>query len=295
MFYNHNFTLDVFVKEYDRLKSKGSLLTNFLLNFHDLQKNIEKKECELISYDNSMFLFIPSYSFRELYYFSTSEECLQSDLYVLVKDNLNQGDNSGVKIRLVTKNENTEKKLSSLFDSLGFEKKGKILRLQSGIGKRKGISEYLDILKEMVSSLPDNLKHVGYAEPGDEEKIQMLLLTEFDPVIDSVPELDEIAEDIKKQFIIVVKDDLNNVIALRYFSVSLGVCSLIYEVTDKKYRKTCVFLQIYIFFIEEQKKANKEFKKIYGWRNELKCNLLKFSKSMDESPDGTVISIFYKE
>lgn len=49
MFYNHNFTLDVFVKEYDRLKSKDSLLTNFLLNFHDLQKNIEKKECELIS------------------------------------------------------------------------------------------------------------------------------------------------------------------------------------------------------------------------------------------------------
>ena len=242
-----------------------------------------------------MFLFIPSYSFRELYYFSTSEECLQSDLSVLVKDNLNQGDNSGVKIRLVTKNENTEKKLSSLFDSLGFEKKGKILRLQSGIGKRKGISKYLDILKEMISSLPDNLKHVGYAEPGDEEKIQMLLLTEFDPVIDSVPELDEIAENIKKQFIIVVKDDLNNVIALRYFSVSLGVCSLIYEATDKKYRKTCVFLQIDIFFIEEQKRANKEFKKIYGWRNELKCNLLKFSKSMDESPDGTVISIFYKE
>ena len=187
-----------------------------------------------------------------------------------------------------------EKKLADIFESHGFVKKGKILRLQSG---KKGISSILPILKEMVSTLPSDLKNVCYAEPGEEEKIQKLLLTEFDPVVDSVPEIEEIAEDIRKHFIIVVKDGNDNVIALRYFSESMdgAVCNLIYEVTDRIYRKTSVFLQIFIFFAEERKRIGKEYKKVYGWRNVHKNNLIKFSKSMDEFPDGTVISVFYKE
>ena len=287
----HNLSIDSFVESYDSLKSKGRLITNFLMNFNELKKALENKNCDLFISDNSLFLLISCYSFRELYYFSSSEESLELDLASLIKNNEIK---YGLKVRQVTRNEIVEKKIAYIFESHGFVKKGKILRLQSG---KKGISSILPILKEMVSTLPSDLKNVGYAEPGDEEKIQKLLLTEFDPVVDSVPEIDEIAENIRKQFIIVVKDENDNVIALRYFSESMGgaVCNLIYEVTDRIYRKTNVFLQIFIFFAEERKRIGKEYKKVYGWRNVHKNNLIKFSKSMDEFPDGTVISVFYKE
>lgn len=280
--------IDSFISIYDKLKQKGRVITNSFASVAELTKTFNSKDCFICSFDHSLFVVIPEYSHYELYYYSLGLEELSYDLNALKEE----FPNSSLKIKLVTRKPEIEQQMSDFFLKNDFEEKCRILRVCS---TSFGILEHIDVVNEIVNSTPKEYRHVRYAKDSEVMAVQELLLTEFDPVNDSVPDINEIRENIEKQQVIVVTDEQGKVLSLRYFTVENDICSFIFEVTHKDYRKYCLPFQIILFFAEENKRNGIKYKKFLGWRNAQKSNLVKFSKSMKDFPDGTVINVFFYE
>lgn len=279
--------LDQFVSSYDELKRQGSIVTNSFFNINILSKYFNEKDCIICNYAKSFYVLIPFYDYYEIQFYTLSLQNLEEDL-----NNLKQiYSQKLLKIRLITRDIDIEDEYHSLFEKNGFQRKGRLVRM---VIKSQGITKYTEVLRECIEEIPSQYRHVGYAEEKDANQVLDLLESEFDEVLDSLPEMDEILENIKNKQIIVVKDDNGRVLSARYFTIEGSTCNVIYDVTHKDFRKLSIFYQVIIFFVDEVRSHHLEFKRSFGWRNVKRTELLKFSKAMDEVPDGTVISVYIK-
>lgn len=276
-----------FISSYDSLKAQGQIITNSCFNTTTLSKFFNEKSCVIHNYAKSFFVLIPLYDYYEVLFYSISLRNLEEDLH-----NLKQFYSQKLfRLRIITRKLSVENAYHNIFEKIGFQRKGRLIRF---VSKSLGISKYTDALRDFIEKIPSQYRHVGYAEEKDAKQVLELLESGFDEVLDSLPELDDILDNIKKNQVIVVKDDNGLVLSLRYFTIEGSVCNVFYEITRHEFRKMGVFYLVILFFVDELHKKYPKLNKFLGWRNAERTELIKFSKSMGDIPDGTVISVYTK-
>ena len=195
---------------------------------------------------------------------------------------------SVVTVRTVTHRPEDAAIFSKIFSAASYEEKARIVRLTCG-----NPPDYLlKIIDEIIERIRPELKHAGLADEQEAEIIQRMLLSEFDPAVDDLPTLDEIRENIRRHCVFVGRTDDGKVTAVNYVTSENNCLNLVYEVTLPEFRKEGVYYLVKKFRNDYFKKNNQHFTKIYGWRNQTKSKLLRFSTQNGDREDGTVITVF---
>ena len=285
-----NLTIENFVSMYDDLKKRGALITNYYEDINYIRNLTLTNNCTLIQGEGSFFLLVPEFDFFELYYYSLSNDSLFNDL----EDLLRLSEINSLKIKIVSRNQEIEKTNDILFEKLGFSIAGRLLRLEkapsSKLNKKK-----LDAIEQILSDLPDSISSPRFAKIDDLDNVYDLLSREFDPVVDSLPEKNDVLAGINRNQVVVVYEG-NKLIGCHYFELKVGKYFGLFDVVDADYRAYGILFLIYKFVDKYLSTPELNIKKRYGWRNFKRSTLINASKFNNDNFDGTVISIyFYKK
>ncbi len=282
---------ELFCSCYDRLKQKNKhIYTNSYKSTNYYSEKFEKKDCKLYIYENSFFIVIPVYDFYEVIYFSSSPEQMSSD----AKELLTHLKDYKLKIELVSRKEDDIKELENILFPIGFILRNQTVRF-TATKDQKFASNYLEIIKGLIKGIPEDLNNPGLAREDDAERIQHLLLSDFNAIDYNVPELDEIRENAKKGQIVVVRNQDGLVISLRYFTVENNIISNWFDVTDINYRGQLLINLVDYYQLNLFKQQKRRFTRAYGWRNAKNARLIRLSKKNKGTSDGTVITSFFRE
>lgn len=283
---------EFFCSCYDKLKQKNKhIYTNSYKSTNYYSEKFKRKDCKLYISENSFFIVIPVYDFFEIIYFSSSHEQMSSDARELIFYHLKD---YKLKIELVSRNEDSIKELDNILIPIGFILRNQTVRF-TATKDQKFASSYLEIIEGLIKGIPEELNNPGLAREDDAERIQHLLLSDFNAIDDNVPELDEIRENAKKGQIVVVRNQDGLVVSLRYFTVENNIISNWFDVTDVNYRGLLLINLVDYYQIKLFKEQKRRFTRTYGWRNAKNFRLIRLSKKNKGTPDGTVITSFFRE
>ena len=289
---------DEFIENYDNLKKqneiknikRSKLITNSYASIITLKNDLEKGIKELVEYSGAFFLLKQKYGIISAEFFAANETSLIKGLKRLQTEY-----HKKIMFRLATKKEEEKQKFKNIFLEANFTETDQLIRITHGSRK----SDYLDqFINEIIKKIPPELKHVGVAIEQEANSIQNILLSEFDPITDDLPTVEEILDDIKNQSVFVCRNTNNEITALTYERVDLqNKCiNYLYEVTLPAYRKSWIYYLLNTFRDKYLKEKYPGIKKGYGWRNVKKNRLISNSiKMFSDYLDGTVISIFSNE
>lgn len=279
---------EVIWKKIDEIRSKNPFaLGNIFLNYNEIHDIFKKKECLFLQDDNAIFILIPYHNtFYDILYTALNDEALKHiiDNFKLLYDRKLK-----VRVSIVGKEDKAES-VASLFAEKGFSLGKKLARTLIKKNNQDVDKAKSSLSQEIESTYSDcfTTKDVSFANSGDEKQILSLLLEEFDPCDDNIPELEVIADNIKKKQIIVIKD--NGIIAcFHYFEIKNGKYYGIYDVTRKEYRGEFVFFAIDKFLKQYFIKNNIVINRSYGWRDTANKRLMKFAILNNQIPDGVYI------
>lgn len=278
-------TIDRFASAVDTLKLKyGRLLSNVFSDNYKLKDDMQKKECFVFSTEESLFLLIPYHNaFHDLLYCSANQETLEKDIKSFL-----QSYHMALRIRVsIVGKEAFANEMYNVFEKCGFELIKKLMR--SDISGRNTSQKINDARKSLTFGKKKKEVEEGqFAEVEDAREILDLLMTEFDVCADSIPELEDIVDNILKRHVHIIKRD-NKVVCLHYFTVNNGICFRLYDLSHKEYRKEFLYYRINRFTIRYFKTLGKSIKRYYGWRDAKNKRLIKYARLCNESMDGVTI------
>lgn len=281
---------EVIWKKIDEIRSKNPFaLGNIFLNYNEIHDIFKKKECLFLQDDNAIFILIPYHNtFYDILYTALNDEALKHiiDNFKLLYDRKLK-----VRVSIVGKEDKAES-VVSIFAERGFYLGKKLARTLS----RKTNKEVHDVISslslssKLAGAQSDKLtdENVSFAVAGDEKEILSLLLEEFDPSDDNIPELEAISENINKKQVVVIKDN-GAIVCLHYFEIKDGKYYGIYDVTRKEYRGEFLFFAIPKFLDQYFIKNNIVINRSYGWRDTANKRLMKYAILNNQIPDGIYI------
>lgn len=269
-----------------KLKSRN-ILSNSFHHAKALSELLNKKECLCYLHDDTLFLLIPYHNhYYDLLFFSTDTVALKE----AVSRFLSCYDRHLVLRVSVIGKESFADDISFLFKDCGFSLLKKLARTRivtSTAATRQVISDF----EKTASSSAEY--EASLATEEDKEAVLSLLLEAFDYCADGIPEPDEILDNIRKQQVIVIKDENEAIMACHYFEVKNGVHYAYYEVVKKEYRTR--------FLLPELNKlvgkilARYTINRSYGWRDTQNKRLMKYALMTNEILDGVyVVNMAYK-
>ena len=273
-------TFEDFSVAYDALKTNArGTVSNIFLNRYNLCELTESKHCLQYVTENSIFLLIPTHDiYYDLLYISKDKESMSTSLAKLLSEY-----RSALPMRCsIVGKEPLAGELSQLFEKKGFRLIKKLLRMRLAEPETK-------ILEAMRPYAEEYRGQISFAHEKDAEEILSILLDNFDPAGDNLPELQSIREHIASKNIAVLKKD-GKIVSLHYFSVQNSTLHALYDVTRKEYRGGNGFFMALAVFVHDYFLAQgKRHTRLLGWRDAARQKLLKHARKSNQIPDGVVI------
>lgn len=273
-------TFERFSAAYDALKANmRCTVSNIFLDRDNLCELIKSKHCFQYPTENSIFLLIPMHDkYYDLLYMAKDKNSVSESLAKLLSEY------SGalpVRCSIIGK-EPVVGELAQLFEVNGFMLTKKLLRMRIAEPDAK-------ILEAMRPYAEEYRGKMSFAANEDAEEILSILLDNFDPVGDNVPELQDIREHIAQKSIVVLRLD-NKIVSLQYWVVQHNSLHALYDVTRKEYRGANGFFMALAVFVHDHFLAEgKRHARLLGWRDATQTKLLKHAKKSNQTPDGVVI------
>lgn len=271
-------TIDLFVKHSDELKKLSiPVLHNIFQDINELGKLIEKRSCLIKRINNSFFLLAPRHDFYyDILYMSTDMKNLFDSLNIFLGEY-----RSDYQLRAsIIGHDPSAGEIADIFIKCGFTLGRKIARMRN-LNDEKEIEKLIALLCD------ENEYNVEFATTGDEQSIHNLLLSEFDIRSDNLPEISEISKNIRDKQVVVIRN-VNEIIALHYFTCHRSCVYGWYDVIRKQYRKNHPYLYI-MLFLYKYWKEKKKFIRSYSWRDVANKRLMKLARQSNQVPDGVFI------
>lgn len=273
-------TFESYCAAYDALKTNmRCTISNIFLDRHSLYESIKNKHCLQYAAENSIFLLIPTHDiYYDCLYLSKNKENLTTDIAKLLS---RYSVAMPIRCSIIGK-EPLAGELSQIFEKKNFVLIKKLLRMELAKSESK-------ILEAMRSFANEYRGQMSFAHEEDAEEILSILLDNFDPVGDNIPELQNIREHIAKKNIAVLRQD-GKIVSLHYFLVQHSTLHALYDVTRKEYRGGNGFFMALAVFVHDYFLAQgKRYTRLLGWRDAAKQKLLKHARKSNQSSDGVVI------
>lgn len=270
-------TLPLFQENADAVKRQyAPVIQNIFLDAEALARVLAEKSCRLARQEKSLFLLVPRHdSFYDLLYLSAGPAELATDLQSFLRSS---PDLPNLRASVIGKEGQVEPMVDA-FARNGFFLGRKIARMRN----------YVDInhLEEQIALLCDEDCEVGYAGPGEEQAVLDLLLEEFDPRSDNLPELGEIAENIRKNQVIVIREE-GKIIGLHYYTMQNSMSYGWYDVINRAFRNKHLYLHMMCFQYELWKSREMPVRS-YSWRDVNNKRLMALARQSNQLPDGVYI------
>lgn len=224
--------------------------------------------------DSSVFVLVPKHgAFYDILFMAASGDALRAALPPLA-DRLDMP----ARVSLVGA-ERACADLAEIWYLSGFRLGKKIARMHN-----------LEDVKEIEKKLEEHQDlpwQAEFAVPGDEWAILDLLLTEFDPRSDNLPELADIADNIRKKQVFVIRDGAR-IVSVHYFTRKGAIAYGWYDITRKEYRKKLLYFSM-LHFQYKFWKTQPEAKRSYSWRDTANTRLMALARACSQFSDGVYI------
>lgn len=277
-----------FVRNIDEIRLGKEFISNSFKSISELQELFEKKYISARE-GNSLFLLNERYDYLDIIFFSVDFNELEQDLHVFLT---RFSPEKKLRIWHTFASKEEMEKNCVYFERSGFKLIETIGRYSTKEDKKKNVA---DAILSFAESVPKEISHyVGVANLDDALAIQKLLLTEFDPIGDSLPTLDEIKEHIQNENIFIVKSKEGELVCLSYFEVKRQIYSGIYDVTLEKYRQYFPWFLLQIFAKKYFREKNIKISRAYGWKNLNNKKLVRKAKDLNQQLDRIRICVFSK-
>lgn len=273
-----NCSFDEFKNVLNHVEEKGRLQQSFqIVDIKNIEIQLAKKNCLIFFNEESVVLLIPVFDYYDTYVFFTSLKRL-NQLFLEIKATVTDVGISKLRLSLCGKEKQEETDYFHSIKDLGFIISKKIARYNLDRSKNKKVS-YL------LSLVPEQYRNAEYAKLEDAEQILDLMLSEFDPIGDAVPELNDIREQIRKKSVVCIKNGAE-VIAFHYFQIVNNIYFGLFDYTKKNYRNHFLLFAISAFLKEH---LPKNIKRGYGWRDVNNKRTSKYAKENGECGDGIFV------
>lgn len=271
-------TPSLFQESADAVKRRyAPVIQNIFLDAGALARVLEEKPCKLARQDKSLFLLVPRHeSFYDLLYLSAGPVELAADLHRFL---LSSPGLPNLRASVIGKEGQVEPVVEA-FARHGFFLGRKIARMRNFVDIHK-------VEEQIVSLCEEEKCEIGYALPGEEQAVLNLLLEEFDPRSDNLPELGEIAENIRKKQVIVIRDE-GKIIALHYYTIQNSMSYGWYDVITRAFRNKHLYLHMMRFQYELWKNRERPVRS-YSWRDVNNKRLMALARRSNQLPDGVYI------
>lgn len=267
----------------ENLASEGKLQrSNQVVDLEIIKKAINNKCCLLSIMQGSVVLMVPEFSFYNLYLFFYNLESLRSNLQFIKNHCSTSLPCNFLKISLCGKELVEQDPLFSMISAEGFLVRKKIARFIPNRDKKLINREFLNSL------VPEQYRNVEYSVESDAEEILELLRTEFDDIGDSIPEIEEIRENIRKQQVVCVKYN-GMIISFHYFKIVNNIYFGLFDYARPEFRKNFVFCAIQFFCAQDEFLNKHKFKRLYGWRDVLNKRTTSFAIKNGDIRDGVFV------
>lgn len=275
--------INLFAQNMDRLKyCHAPVIHNIFQSATELEDIMDEKECLLSPYERTLILLVPRHrSFYEMLYASADTHSLKEDLAVFLDA---YSGPLNLRASIIGREKQTAP-VVECFAGSGFSLGRKIARMRNHFD----INNLEKQIKEMCESqLADEMDfEIDFARPGDEKAVLDLLREEFDQRSDNLPELAEIAQNIDKGQVIVIRKN-DKIIALHYFTMQNSMAYGWYDVIQKAYRRQHLYLYMMRFQYKFWKDRDDPVRS-YSWRDVNNKRLMALAARSNQLPDGVYI------
>lgn len=263
-------------------RSNASCTTNIFVNAHELLDTLKKQKTFMLRQDNqALFIFVRyNDTYYDLLYICASEtyEKLAETTSFL---NFIKKLDLPVRVGITGTYDkiNTE---SIIFEQCGFIRNKTVGKITFNARKNEYAEHFVNtaIAQSPESDDMDNLV-ITFPDVSDAKEIFDLLCEEFDLIDDSVPGPDEIAEDIKKKFVAVIKKN-DRIIAVNYYRIKNRIRSCIYEYVRKEFRTNGTMFLLNNF-VNKHIAEHENVIRTYGWRDVTKKRLINVYRALGET------------
>lgn len=274
-------TMELFAYCADSLKaSHASLLHNIFQDSNKLNELLQNKNCLLYNTPEIIFLLIPLHNiYYDFLYMATDLEALHHNLLLFLREN-------GVPLPLrasIIGKEPYAGEAAEVFEQAGFSLGRRIARMRN-LNDAKNMEKNVRYMREDSSQDESN---VEFAVHGDEQDILDLLLSEFDIRSDNLPELSEIAANISRKQVLVIRKNAR-IVALHYFTRQNASVYGWYDVTRKEFRKNYLYQDMMLFLYKYWAKQNVVLRS-YSWRDVANKRLMALARQCNQIQDGVYI------
>ena len=278
-------TIENLAAQLDALKMRsGRMLTNMFQSNGELADMLTRKACRLFYGHKALLLSIPYFQhYRDLFYCVATTDAL----YQAVKEaQAARPDGVTLRISVVGRDTDTQATLAAL-TAADFACRARNARMRL----EKPKPHIIAALRELVASQDDGTtSQPRFATQEDAEAVYRLLSEEFDFCSDSLPEFEELVDNIAKKQVVVICD-ADTVVCAHYFTLSNNIYYGHFDVTAKAYRHKFLFLRITLFMYDNvEMRGTRSFVRRYGWRNVAAKRLVKFAKLSNQISDGIYIN-----
>lgn len=250
--------LSEFAQVYDHSKQQyGSVLSNDTGDLSRWRHVFGQQEHLCLRQGSSLFLLEPRHDFFEVSYFTPSAAVLTADLRACVGHPLVR---RRLRLRQIITAESDFAGWDAVLSAAGFKLQGRLIRYEY----KKARPGMLETMREIVSALPADFR-AGLGRPEDAAPLSELLSEEFDQVVDSVPTLEEIAANIRKKGVFVLKNGGGEIISAHYLEQHGAIVWGLYDITRKAYRKLFPIYAIRVFMHDYFKEHPRHISRTYGW------------------------------
>lgn len=266
-----------------------SLLSSFkVTNCFDINKlknTLLNATTESHLYTDGAFL-VKHQDYYELFFAVSDNISLKERLTLLLSNSLIL---LPVKIVLIGKLPYIEK-LSPIFLDMGFILQKRQTRVVLTYNVNKTVTK---INKENIVDIDNIDKNITteLAKSTDVYDIFSVLSESFDFYKDNLPDVDEIADNISKHQVIVLKDS-GKIIGCHYFEIKSNVYYGLFDCIKKEYKNRFLFHYLSRFLSKYFKSNNIKPIRYYGWRDLDNKRLMRYSKLHGEKPDGIYLYNF---
>ena len=267
-------------------RENASCFTNIFLNTHELLETLKKKKTKLLQLENhALFIFIRYHdTYYDMYYVCSKETYQKLPLMDSFRNFIKELD---LPVRIgISGTYDRINEDSKIFEQCGFVRNKTVGKVTSNATVNEYAKHFWNTSNPFISD-NDNAKTfsddlvVTFADISDVQEIFDMLCEEFDLIEDSIPEPDQILEDIKKKFVAIIKKD-NSIIAIHYYRIKNRIRSNIYDYVKKNYRANGTIF-ILNNFVNKYVAEHENVVRSYGWRDITKKRLINAYKALGET------------
>lgn len=277
----------------NEIKNKNSLSLSNIFDFKEFEDIITNKKCISFETEYALFVLTPFHEkYYNIFYMASDIKQLENILNIFIAE---YKSSMMVRVSVIGK-EPQAGDVAKLFERAGFLLGKRLARMIFKQKEQNIDSIVSDISSEKISygkqkgsdQKSNEIRIFQFAVSGDEYEIFEMLQNEFDICDDNIPEVDDIAENVKKKQVVVIRDN-GKIVSFHYFELKNNKYYGLYDVTRPEYRSQFLVLGIYYFLNNYFSKNKIVINRSYGWRDTANKRLMKFALLNNQIPDGVYI------